>query len=134
MKYIYIIVALFIVNNAIGQNPSPAKPQTNNILIMGGRIHIGNEKVIQNGSISIINGKIESVTDLDNNKFKDTSINITGATNIVDAHGKDIYPGFIGMNTILGLSEIEAARATNDYYEVGSLNPDVRAIIAYNTD
>jgi imidazolonepropionase-like amidohydrolase len=134
MKYIYTIIALIIINSAIGQNPSPAKPQTNNILIMGGRIHLGNGKVLQNGSISIINGKMESVTDLDNNKFKDTSVSLKGPTDIVDASGKDIYPGFIALNTILGLSEIEAARATNDYYEVGSLNPDVRAIIAYNTD
>ena len=134
MKYLYIIVALFIVNNAFGQNPAPAKPQTNNILIMGGRIHFGNGKVLQRGSISIVNGKIESITDLDSFKFKDTSINLKATTDIVDAHGKDIYPAFIGMNTILGLSEIEAARATNDYYEVGSLNPNVRSIIAYNTD
>jgi imidazolonepropionase-like amidohydrolase len=38
------------------------------------------------------------------------------------------------MNTVLGINEIEAVRATHDYDEVGNVNPSSRAIIAYNTD
>jgi hypothetical protein len=36
--------------------------------------------------------------------------------------------------TNLGLSEIEAARATNDYADIGTYNPNLRALVAYNTD
>jgi len=128
MKYIYIIVALFIVNSAIGQNPSPVKQETLPILIIDGTIHVGNGQVIKKGKIRIEKGKIVKVTD----STGDIGQNEPGI--FCEAEGSDIYPGFIGMNTILGLSEIEAARATNDYYEVGSLNPNVRSIIAYNTD
>jgi hypothetical protein len=52
----------------------------------------------------------------------------------VDAKGKHIYPGIIALNTIIGLSEIDLVRSTLDYYEVGDLNPDVHAVISYNTD
>ena len=53
---------------------------------------------------------------------------------IIDYAGKHIYPGIIATNTTIGLSEIEAVRSTNDNEEVGAFNPDVRAIVAYNTD
>ncbi|MEK7256232.1 MAG: amidohydrolase family protein, partial [Bacteroidota bacterium] len=52
----------------------------------------------------------------------------------IDATGKHLYPGFIAPNTDLGLQEIEAVRATRDNAETGSINPNVRSIIAYNTD
>ncbi|WP_236704816.1 amidohydrolase family protein [Hymenobacter sp. AT01-02] len=49
-------------------------------------------------------------------------------------NGQEIYPGLILPNTTLGLTEVEAIRATVDEQEVGILNPNVRSIIAYNTD
>jgi imidazolonepropionase-like amidohydrolase len=45
-----------------------------------------------------------------------------------------LYPGLIAPNTRLGLEEIQAVRATRDYAEVGRFNPNIRSIIAYNTD
>jgi imidazolonepropionase-like amidohydrolase len=53
---------------------------------------------------------------------------------VIDCSGKHIYPGLIAPATILGLTEIESVRATNDMYETGQFNPDARAAIAYNTD
>ena len=41
---------------------------------------------------------------------------------------------FIVPNTTLGITEIGAVRATHDYREVGGYNPNVRTLIAYNTD
>ncbi len=55
----------------------------------------------------------------------DTTINISG---------KHVYPGFIAPNSTLGLTEIEAIRASNDFYEVGGYNPHVRSQIAYNAE
>lgn len=106
----------------------PGAPQTSPILILGGTAHIGNGEVIKNAAISFDNGKITAVskveTDaLDKEKFQ-----------IIDAAGKHIYPGFIAMNTQLGLVDIQAVRATKDFREVGQMNPHVRALIAYNTD
>ena len=48
--------------------------------------------------------------------------------------GKHIYPGFIAPNSTLGITEIGAIRASHDYRETGNINPNVRSLIAYNTD
>ena len=45
-----------------------------------------------------------------------------------------IYPGFIALNTTLGLGEIDAVRATIDDDEIGDFLPHVRSIIAYNAE
>ena len=49
-------------------------------------------------------------------------------------YNKHIYPGFIVPNTTLGITEIDAVRASNDYEETGSINPNTRSLIAYNAE
>jgi len=91
------------------------------------RIHIGNGTVIENGKIGVADGKInlvEKMVTQSNAKYEVT----------IDGKGQEIYPGFIAANTRLGLEEIGAVRSTVDYREVGNFNPNVRSIIAYNTD
>ncbi len=53
---------------------------------------------------------------------------------MIDITGQHVYPGFILPDTDLGLVEIRAVRATVDNAEEGSLNPNVRSLISYNTD
>ena len=111
------------------QVPSPALKQTKTILLLNGTAHLGNGNVIENSAIAFSNGKITLAADatlirIDKNAF-DTIINVAG---------KHIYPGFIAPNSTLGLTEIDAVRATRDYEEVGDINPNIRSIIAYNTD
>jgi imidazolonepropionase-like amidohydrolase len=55
-------------------------------------------------------------------------------TEELDVEGKHVYPGLIACNTRLGLSEIDMARPTLDFSETGTINPNVRALVAYNTD
>jgi len=90
---------------------------------------LGNGSVIPNSAIGFENGKLTLVADA-------TVIRIdrTKYGKIFDASGKHVYPGFIASDTRLGLVEIDAARPTQDYAESGSLNPNARSIIAYNTD
>lgn len=106
---------------------SPAKPQSGPIVITGATIHVGNGQVIDNGYIAFNKGKITAVG--------------TGAApaiagvQVIDATGKQIYPGFICPITTLGLIEIEeGAKGTVDDQETGDMNPNVRSLIAYNTD
>jgi len=96
------------------------------VIIQGGTIHVGNGTVIQNGTIVLSNGKIMEVGD--------APVNFIKNARIVDASGKHVYPGLICMNTYLGLNEIDQIRATRDYSETGEMNPNVRSLIAYNTD
>ncbi len=113
---------------AFGQETmSPAKPQSGLIVITGATIHVGNGKVINNGYVAFDKGKITAVGE-------GAAPAVAGAT-VVDAAGKQIYPGFICPITTLGLVEIEeGARGTVDDTETGDLNPHVRALIAFNTD
>ena len=118
-----------LISVSFAQQPVPASPQTKSILLMNGVAHIGNGKVIQNSVVGFKEGKIMLVADatvikIDPSKF-DTIIHVSG---------KHIYPGFIAPNSTLGLVEIEAVRATRDLSEIGSMNPEIRSIIAYNTD
>src|SRR5471030_2255927 len=105
---------------------SPAKPQSKPIVITGATIHVGNGQIITNGYIAFDKGKITAIG---------SGAAPTAGADVIDAAGKQIYPGFICPITTLGLVEIEeGARGTVDESETGDLNPDARSIIAYNTD
>ena len=56
------------------------------LLITNAHIIIGNDSVIENGSINIINGRIEAVTE---GEF------IVSHTNVINANGMTAMPAFI---------------------------------------
>lgn len=129
-KYTIIsfLLGLFISVVSVAQVPSPGAPQTEPILLKGGTIHIGNENVIENGVITFENGKLTYVGSADDferagKTYKEFEI-----------AGKHVYPGLIMLNSSLGLTEISAIKATNDFREVGDFTPNVRSLVAYNTD
>src|ERR1700743_1969901 len=108
-------------------NISPAPAQSKPIIITGATIHVGNGQVINNGYIAFDKGKITAVGE-------GSAPNSAGA-DMIDASGQQIYPGFICPITTLGLVEVEeGASGTVDSYETGDLNPNIRSIVAYNTD
>ena len=127
-----LIGALSIVNCqlSIAQNdvPVPAPKQSEKICLKGATVHVGNGTVLKNAYVIFENGKISEAFEANTVKTEAT------LGRVIDVSGKHIYPGIISMCSQLGLTEIEAVRATNDQAEVGSLNPNARAIISYNTD
>ena len=128
-QYIFSLLAL-IASSQISYGQAtiyPAKAQNKPIAIIGATIHTGTGKVIENGYISFDNGKITGIGDA-------TVVKFGSNTEVISAGGKHVYPGFISPVTNLGLTEIEAIKATRDFQEVGDINPHVRSIIAYNTD
>lgn len=124
-----VLYTLFFLSSltAVAQDDIyPAKKQEGVIVINNGTIHTGKGAVIQKGTIVIRDGKIQKVSEQPET--------ISGAT-VIDASGKNVYPGLILPSTDLGLREIgSGVRGSNDYYELGEYNTDVRAIVAYNTD
>jgi imidazolonepropionase-like amidohydrolase len=126
---ILMSVLLVISAGAFAQNPYPASAQKKSILIMNGTAHIGNGQVIENSAIGIRNGKIDLIADATTVKLASGAYDT-----IVSAAGKQVYPGFIASNTSLGLVEIESVRATVDSRETGTMNPNVRAGISFNSD
>ena len=105
----------------------PGAPQKEIVTIVGATAHIGNGKVIENSVVVFENGIITAVADK-------LSTKMPYKGRIIKADGKHLYPGFIAPNSTLGLVEIDAVRASKDENEVGSYNPHIRSIIAYNTE
>lgn len=104
----------------------PAKAQKGVVFIKNGTVHVGNGTVIENATIKINNGKIEEVG-------SNITVPASGAE-VIDATGKQVYPGLILPASNLGLTEITGVRATNDFNEIGEMNPSIRSIAAYNAD
>jgi imidazolonepropionase-like amidohydrolase len=128
MKYICLIIILSTnLSKVVAQETVYPAPQNNaHIIIRNGTIHIGNGTVIQKGSIEINNGKIIQVSA---DHIDSTSIKV------IDATGKQVYPGLILPATDLGLKEIvSGVRGSNDFMEIEEINPATRSIVAYNTD
>ncbi len=114
---------------SLAQQPIPAKAETKSILLMNGTVHIGNGKVIQNGVVGIKGGKIVLLGDAITTKLEAGAYDTT-----INCSGKQIYPGFIAPDCTLGLVETESVRAQTDVADIGLLNPELRSMIAFNTD
>ena len=127
-KYIPLLVFLITFHQICKAQETiyPAAAQKGSFYISHAIIHVGNGQIINDGTIKITNGKIESVGG--NNSP-------TGGEKVFDATGKHVYPGLISSITNLGLREVSGSvRGSNDFEEIGDINPSVRAIVAYNTD
>lgn len=128
MKIITNIFACLFVLNSFGQY-APAPPQSQSILILNCTAHLGNGQVLENAAVGFKNGKIEMLADARTLRLSANAYDQT-----IAANGQHLYPGFIAPAINLGLIEMEAVRATSDFYEVGEYNPHIRSLIAYNTD
>lgn len=129
MKKLLILLLMSSITCVYAQVETPAPKQTKKIMLLNGIAHLGNGKVIKNSAISIVDGKFNIVADAAVIK-----IDFKQFDTVIDVRGKHIYPGIIAPNSTLGLTEIDAVRATRDFSEVGKYNPHVRSIIAYNTE
>ena len=124
-KFIYSLMFLFLAVS-INAQQTPAPKQTNAFSIEGATAHLGNGQIIENSLIMFNEGKIMFVGS--------AKMKIARLGTVIDAKGKHVYPGFIAVNSSLGLAEIDAVKATRDFQEIGDLNPHVRSLIAYNAE
>jgi imidazolonepropionase-like amidohydrolase len=121
-----IYFTLLICSLSFSQQ-TPGNKQTTPITIVGATAHLGNGTIIKKSLIIIEDGKLTLVADA-------TTSKIAYKGDVINAENKHVYPGFIAPNTTLGLVEIDAVRASNDQREMGTYNPHIRSIIAYNTE
>ncbi|MEG0850667.1 MAG: amidohydrolase family protein [Flavobacterium sp.] len=128
-QYIYKLLPVFFASVSIYAQQIPAPKQTKSVLILNATAHLGNGTVIQNSAIGFKDGKITLVADATTIRLAANAYDTT-----IDASGKHVYPGFIAPNTTLGLVEIDAVKSSDDEEEIGSFNPNVRSIIAYNSE
>ena len=129
MKNIFILLLVFCLSIITRAQQTPAPKQSKSVLILNGTAHIGNGTVLENSAIGFKDGKITLVADARVIRLAEGAYDVT-----IDASGKQVYPGFIAPNSTLGLVEIDAVKSSDDEEEIGSINPHVRAIIAYSAD
>jgi len=121
------VVALGAGSVTAWAQPTPGVEQTRSVLILGATAHLGTGDVLEDCAVGFRDGEIDYVG-------RSFQVNRQKYDDIVDATGQHVYPGFIVTNTTLGLQEIGAVRASQDQYEVGTFRPNVRSVIAFNTD
>lgn len=122
-----LAVAISLVPYASAQDLGVAAPrQTRPIVINGATLHPVTGPTVERGYIVINNGVIRAMGQGDAPPLP--------MAQVIDASGKHIYPGLIGADTIMGLTEIGAVRATIDSAETGDITPEVRAAVAVNPD
>src|SRR5262249_59197711 len=88
------------------------------VALVGGTIHPANGPAVSNGTVVARDGRIVAVG---------TSVDVPSDAKVFHCEGKQVYPGMISANTVLGLIEIESVRGTADQTEIGEINPNVRA-------
>lgn len=123
------VAALFATLGAANQglaNPEiPGADQSGPIAIVGGLVHTVSGDPIAGGVVLFDGGKITAVG---------TDVEIPEGAERIDAEGMHVYPGLFESMSDIGLVEIPAVRATVDVAEMGSINPNVKAAVAYNAD
>ncbi len=103
----------------------PGPPQKQPIAIVGATIHTVVGRSIENGTVLFDNGKIT---------FVGKGGELPANTEIIRGEGKHVYPSMIDANTDIGLVEVNSVRATIDSREIGTFNPNVRAVAAFHPD
>jgi imidazolonepropionase-like amidohydrolase len=104
----------------------PGKKQENPIALTHAKIFTVSGEIIDGGTLVFNNGKISALGD--------KNVAIPQNADVFNLEGKHVYPGIIAAYSQLGLVEVGAVRATRDYAEAGTYNPNARADIAYNPD
>lgn len=127
MKSIKTILSIFAICGVFVLNAQNKNERST--LILGTTAHIGNGDVIKNSAIGIKGTTINLVM-----SAQDYRLDTNAYDTVIRMYGQHSYPGFISPNNVLGLVEIDAVRATRDNNEVGSITPQVRSLVAYNTD
>ena len=124
-QIIYSMLFFLLIGNSFAQQ-TPASKQTVAFSIEGATAHLGDGTVIDDSLIMFADGKITFVGS--------AKMRIARQGTIINAKGKHVYPGFIAANSTLGLGEIDAVKASLDVQEVGTMNPHIRSLIAYNAE
>jgi imidazolonepropionase-like amidohydrolase len=95
------------------------------IALVGATVHPVSGPAITEATVVMQDGKIVAVG---------AGVVPPAGAKVVSVARKHVYPGYLSADSVLGLTEIAAVAATNDFVEVGDLNPNVRAEVALNPD
>jgi imidazolonepropionase-like amidohydrolase len=95
------------------------------VAFTGGTLHPVTSAPIEGGTLLIEGDRISAVG---------TDVAVPPGARVVDVTGKHLYPGFVHPQTTLGLVEVDSVRGTVDVEEIGEVNSNLRAEVAFNAD
>ena len=95
------------------------------VALTGATVHTVSQGTIENATIVVDGGRIVAVG---------PQVAPPAGANVVPCQGKHVWPGFVDPFTTLGLTEISSVRGTNDFAEIGDINPNIRAEVALNPE
>lgn len=121
------LVAALMAGSAVAQSDASQQNKTGRagtFAIVGARIVTVSGAVIDNGTVVLKDGKIESVA---------PGTSVPNGAERIDGRGLSVYPGMIDAATGLGLAEIgQGANATMDIAEIAPNNANAKAYLAVN--
>ena len=127
-RHVALLLTLPLCFSASLANPNvPPAVQTQPIILSGATVHTVSGADISNARLRMDQGRITAIG-------PSGSVPDDPKAILIDLTGRHIYPGLISANSSVGLTEIAAVRATIDTTEVGSVNPNARALVAINAD
>lgn len=115
----------FLTSGLIASDQIPGTPQKRPIIIRNATIHTVSGETIQNGCVLFKDGKIIEIG---------VNLSFPGDADVIEGKGQHVYPGLMESFSSIGLVEIDSIRASIDSTEIGNLNPNVRAAVAFNPD
>ena len=95
------------------------------IAIVGGTVHPVDGPAIEQGTVLLHAGRILDVG---------AQIEVPNGATVIDAFGKDVWPGMIALNTPLGLFEVGTIAGSNDTSEIGGSHPDLTVSMSIHPD
>lgn len=122
---ILISTLLLTTGSVLASQEVPGAEQKGPIALVEGTIHPVVGEPIERGVLVFDQGKITAIG---------RDVKIPRGAKRIKIRGKHVYPGMINALGSLGLIEINSVRATKDFAETGSINPNVRAEVAVNPD
>ncbi|MBX3404889.1 MAG: amidohydrolase family protein [Phycisphaeraceae bacterium] len=121
-------VGMLAAGRAAAQDLGRKAPaQAEAVVIHGATVHTVSGQTLTNSWVYFREGKVVGLGPGPMPRF-------ASPPRMIDGTGKHVYPGLVTPYSQLGLTEIQAVRATLDISESGQATPEVRAVVAVNPD
>ncbi|WP_411358009.1 amidohydrolase family protein [Pseudidiomarina salilacus] len=124
-KLVLAAMAATVTLSAAAHDIVPGEAQQHPIVLQGGTLFTITDGVKADTDLLLLDGKISAIGQ---------DLEVPSNAQVIDVSGKHIYPSVIALDTTLGLTEIEAVRATEDSNEAGDITPEVSGHVAFNPD
>ena len=124
-KIVLLTTWVLLASSTLASDQIPGAPQKRPIIIRNATVHTVSGETIQNGCVLFKDGKITEIG---------VNLSFPGDAETIEAKGQHVYPGLMDSYSQIGLVEIDSIKASIDTTEIGNLNPNVRAAVAFNPD